>query len=180
MQNGETILVVEDKTEDVLLLALAFRRLSIANPVQVVSNGFAAIQYLKGEGPYQNRAQFRIPRLTMLDLDLPLLSGFEFLEWLRQDPELRHLPVVAMTASDFPEDLDRADESGANSFLIKVSDLTEYTAALRQATSFWLGRGPSANASPPTHWLVSASDPADRRPNMGWRPNLLSRPGWLR
>ncbi|HYG35480.1 MAG TPA: response regulator [Clostridia bacterium] len=173
MQHDDTILVIANNPDDVLFVTSVLKRLGKTSPLQVLSDGFAAVQYLKGEGPFRRRKQFRMPQLMLLDLDLPLSSGFEFLEWLRQEPELRHLPVVAFSGSVLSEDLDRADELGANYLLFKDSDLEDYTATLKQVLDFWLNpcQAPDSVSSP--DWLVSTAKPG-LRPNIGWVPR--SRP----
>jgi CheY-like chemotaxis protein len=168
MHNDGTILVVENNPEDLLLITAAFKRLGWTNYLQVVPNGFAAIQYMKGEGPFQDRQRFGIPWLMLLDLDLPLSSGFEFLDWLRQDPELRHLPVVALTGSVLCEELDRADEAGANYLLSKGCDLRESTTALEQVSAYWRSVCPLPDGSPLSEWLLEADRHPGRRPNLGW------------
>ncbi|MBE9104651.1 response regulator, partial [Nostoc cf. edaphicum LEGE 07299] len=95
----DTILLVEDNHKDVLLLQRALRKANIVNPVQVVNDGDAAVLYLSGEEPYGDRTRYPLPVLILLDLKLPRRSGAEVLMWLRQQPELKRLPVVVFTSS---------------------------------------------------------------------------------
>ncbi len=95
----DTILLVEDNPKDVLLIQRAFCKANIANPLQVVEDGEAAIRYLLGEEYYSDRTRYPIPILILLDLKLPRKSGAEVLAWLRQQPELKRLSVVVLTSS---------------------------------------------------------------------------------
>jgi CheY-like chemotaxis protein len=140
---------VEDNPNDVLLFNSAFKNVGIENPLQVVPDGTALLQYLKGEGPYQDRVLFPLPKLILLKLDLPHMTGFQVLEWLRKQAEFRHMPVVVVTESVFSPEVTRAYRAGANSFVAKPQDLTEYPAALKQVLDFWLTHGqPPHKAAP--------------------------------
>ncbi len=122
-----------------LLLQRAFRALEITNPLAVVGNGEQVLDYLKGTGEFAERARFPIPRLVLLDLEMPRMNGFEVLCWIRQSPQYRHLPVIVLTASAFSADVRTAYLLGANSFLVKPGDFTQYKTSLRQMCDFWLG-----------------------------------------
>ncbi|MCK5545342.1 MAG: response regulator, partial [Desulfobulbaceae bacterium] len=89
-----TILLVEDNPNDVILIERAFRKANIANPLQRVTDGEQAVAYLAGERPYAERARCPLPVLMLLDLKLPRKSGLEVLEWLRDQPSLKRLPVI--------------------------------------------------------------------------------------
>lgn len=115
----QTILVVEDDPNDVLLLQRTLRRTQLAKPLQVVSSGELAMAYLDGDGEYSNRKVFPMPGLIFLDLKLPGISGFEVLTWIRQQPRFRRLLVVVLTGSPLTIDIYRAYELGASSYLVK-------------------------------------------------------------
>jgi CheY-like chemotaxis protein len=133
-----TILLVEDDEADILLLRRAFRNARIANLLIEVRDGQAAIQYLSGDGMYSDRARYPIPFLILLDLRLPKLSGFEVLEWIRDQPELAELIVVVLTASDHVPDETRAHELGANSYLIKPGNFDELVELVKGIKGRWL------------------------------------------
>jgi CheY-like chemotaxis protein len=119
---NQTILLVEDDSNDVLLLQRAFRRAGLTHALQVVSDGDQAVSYLGGEGDYSDRAKHPLPALILLDLKLPRRSGLEVLEWLRGQPaEIKGLPVIVLTSSRLSEDVDRAYGLGANSYMAKPS-----------------------------------------------------------
>lgn len=119
---NQTILLVEDDSNDVLLLQRAFRRAGLTHALQVVSDGDQAVAYLGGDGQFADRTKHPLPALILLDLKLPRRSGLEVLEWLRnQPPEIKSLPVIVLTSSRLSEDVDRAYGLGANSYMAKPS-----------------------------------------------------------
>lgn len=134
MQESNTILLVEDNPDDVLLTRLAFKQGGITHRLVVVFDGEQGVQYLKGEGSYADREQSPVPELILLDLGMPRMTGFEFLVWLRQ--EWKHLPVIVLTDSLNPADVEHAYQAGANCFFIKPTVLTEWAAILTRICGF--------------------------------------------
>ena len=133
-----TILLVEDYPNDVILIKRAFGKASIANPIQVVEDGEEAIAYFTGEGHYSNREKYPLPLLILLDLKLPRKSGHEVLEWLRSQPGLRRLTVVVLTASQQINDINRAYELGANSYLVKPVTFDGLLDMVKTMNFYWL------------------------------------------
>jgi len=133
-----TILLVEDDSNDVLLIQRAFRKANLANPLQVVRDGEDAIAYLAGQAPYTNREHYPLPVLLLLDLKLPRKSGFEVLAWLRQQPGLKRLPVVVLTSSSRTADINQAYELGANSYLVKPVAFDALLDMVRTLNLYWL------------------------------------------
>ena len=84
-----------------------------------VRDGQEAINYLEGEAAYEDREQYPLPDLMLLDLKMPRLNGFDVLSWLRQQPGLKRLLVTVLTSSDHPNDINRAYDLGVNSYLVK-------------------------------------------------------------
>jgi two-component system cell cycle response regulator len=117
--SDHTILLAEDDPNDVTLIQRAFRNSKLNNSIQVVGDGEEVVAYLSGRPPYDDRELHPQPVLLLLDLDLPRKSGGEVLEWLRGQGPLSRLPVVVLTASKQPADINRAYELGANSYLVK-------------------------------------------------------------
>jgi len=132
------MLLVEDRDEDVQILQLACRRAKIGLPLRVARNGAEAIEYLKGEGRFANRQQYPFPTLMLLDISMPGVNGFEVLEWLRLQPGLRRLVVIIFTSSNLPEDINRAFELGANSYVVKPPELEELEKMVRYLEGYWL------------------------------------------
>lgn len=119
------ILYAEDEEFDVLLLEAAFEQVRLVHPLKVVRDGQQAIDYLAGRGRFADREEFPVPRLLLLDINLPLKSGFEVLEWLKSRSELRHLPVIVYSSSAQEGDAERARRLGANDFWLKPSSTAE-------------------------------------------------------
>jgi CheY-like chemotaxis protein len=129
----ETILLVEDSDDDVLLLKRLFAQANILNEVQVVSNVDDAVCYLKGEGVYQDRGKYPFPILVFLDLHLGGRSGFEVLEWIRTHGGPKPLGVVMLTGIDTNAIRD-AYRRGTDSFLskpLKFEDFKNVVTGLR-------------------------------------------------
>jgi CheY-like chemotaxis protein len=133
-----TILLVEDDPNDVFLIQRAFRKANLANPIQVMNDGEAAVQYLSGQEPYADRDRYPLPILMLLDLKLPRRSGLEVLEWLKQQPKLKRLPVVVLTSSREHTDLNRAYDLGANSYLVKPVAFDSLLNMVQTLNQYWL------------------------------------------
>lgn len=150
---AQTILLVEDNPDDVLLLQRAFKKAGLSHSLQVVSHGEEAVDYLAGGGGFADRAQHPFPALMLLDLQIPRRSGHEVLEWLRAQGEgLRRLPVVVFTSSREPRDINRAYELGANSYLVKPVSFDTLLDMVRELEHYWLSlaeRPEGPGARPP-------------------------------
>src|SRR5438477_7510693 len=116
---GMRILAAEGDPTEAFLLKRAFLRAGIDVPLDFVAGGQQAIDYLDGQQGFADRANHPMPTLLLLDLKMPRVDGFQVLEWIRQQPLLRRLPVVVLTNSDLAEDVNRAFDFGANSYLRK-------------------------------------------------------------
>jgi len=119
MARSVTILLVEDEPNDAVLVQIALQKIMPGVSLPVVSDGVQAVEYLKGTGPYADRSLYPFPDVVLLDLNLPLMDGFEVLRWIRQQPELKLLPVIGLTGSLRNEDTKLACEAGANVCVLK-------------------------------------------------------------
>lgn len=138
MNELSIILLVEDNPDDVMLLQYAFDKAGILNPLEVVADGDAAVDYIGRTGSYAGREGQPGPDLILLDLKLPRRSGFEVLSFVRQHEPTRHTPVVVLTSSDQEADIRRSYERGANSFLVKPigrDGLIDMASALK---AYWI------------------------------------------
>lgn len=126
------LLLVEDNEDDIELALLALRDVEIAGGVQVARDGEAALSYLYGD------AARPMPLLVLVDIKLPKVDGFEVLRRVRLDARTRALPVVMLSSSDAPEDIARAYELGANSYVCKPIEFSEYEDAVRMLGQYWL------------------------------------------
>jgi CheY-like chemotaxis protein len=125
MNPTQTILLVDDSENDLDLMTIAFKKAEFNNPLQQVRNGEEAIAYLKGEGVYSDRNAHPMPAVMLLDLNMPMKNGFDVLEWVRTQPSLKRMTVIILSASTRIEDIERAFDLGANSFLVKPSALDQ-------------------------------------------------------
>ncbi|WP_442854738.1 response regulator [Fischerella sp. PCC 9605] len=133
-----SILLVEDDPNDIFLIERAFRRSNFNHPILVVKDGDEAIMYLEGQGCYAQRENYPLPALILLDLKLPRRSGLEVLEWLKQQPLLKRIPVVILTSSRENVDVDRAYDIGVNSYLIKPVAFNALQEMMQVFNSYWL------------------------------------------
>jgi CheY-like chemotaxis protein len=137
MDKKHIVLLVEDRQDDVLLIAKAFAQAELWNEVKVVENGEEAMFYLSGQGKYADREKFPLPDLMLLDLKMPRVDGFEVLEWLRTQPALSGLKVVVLTGSDQIRDVNRAYQLGATSFMVKPTDFKDIKALSTTLKDYW-------------------------------------------
>jgi len=110
---------VDDDINDSELLRAAIRKANLPCALQQVQDGEQAVAYLNGTGGYQDRERYPLPSLVLLDLKMPCLSGFEVLKWIRGHKTLNRLPVIMLSGSALQEDIHRAYEAGATSYLVK-------------------------------------------------------------
>jgi CheY-like chemotaxis protein len=137
------VLYVEDEENDVFFMKRAFREAGIPAPLSIARNGKEAIDYLAGHGPFANREKHPLPCAVILDLNLPIMSGFDVLEWARAQEALRSLPVVIFTSSDQPQDRARAKELQANDYVTKPSNPVGLADFAHQFKQRWLGPSPN-------------------------------------
>ncbi len=131
------VLLVDDSEDDATLMRIVFARAGFVAPLQLARNGEEVIAYLKGAGDYDDRTKFPLPTVVLLDLNMPRKNGFEVLAWIRQQPELRRLLVYILSASSQTDDIQRAYDLGASSYLVKPGTLDELT-TLTQGLLAWL------------------------------------------
>jgi two-component system response regulator len=102
-----------------------------------VANGQEALDFLKSRGPYDGRDE-RAPSVLLLDLEMPRMSGLELLREIRNEPRLKHLPVVVMAGTHSDRKVERSYELGANAFVVKPVNYPQFAEFVRTLTSFWL------------------------------------------
>lgn len=133
-----TVLLVEDDLNDIFLVKRAFKMARLENPLQVVTDGQEAISYLRGDEKYADREAHPLPTLIVMDIKMPRKSGFEVLEWIRcQGGPLRLVPVVIVSGSDYPPDINRAYELGANAYMVKPMDYQAVEHLFDSITHYW-------------------------------------------
>ena len=132
------VLYVEDEEDDVFLLGHCFKEAGIPNPLLSVPDGEAALEFLGGTGKYSNRAEYPLPVLLLLDINLPMVSGLEVLKWLRARPDLGFLPTLILSSSSQESDIRRAYELGANGYLAKPSGIRKLLTTAKAIRDYWL------------------------------------------
>ena len=130
-KNPKTILLVDDDDNSPLLVGMALVSLKPRPILQHVPNAIQAQDYLLGKVQFENRNMYPFPDLVLLDLRMPIMDGFQFLEWSRSKPEFKTMPIVVLTDSLNQRDLTRAYQLGATSFLVKPTDMKDLAYALK-------------------------------------------------
>jgi CheY-like chemotaxis protein len=131
VNENQTILLVDDSLNDLMLLRVAFQKAEFKHQLQIVHNGEEAIAYLQGDGAYSDRNQYPLPAVMLLDLNMPMKNGFDVLAWVRAQPALKRLSIIILTASVRMEDVERAFDLGASSYLVKPSKIDELIDMIR-------------------------------------------------
>jgi len=129
------LLLVEDSTGDVRLTIEALKEGRVINNLTVVKDGEDAIAFLRRQGQYAGAAR---PDLILLDLNLPRKSGLEVLAEIKEDPDLKQIPVVVLTTSQAEQDVLRTYQLHANCYIVKPVDLNQFMAVVQAIKSFWL------------------------------------------
>ena len=136
--SDHTILLIEDNPDDIELTRIAFTEAGIEQRLVVVRDGAEALDYLFARGKHADRDPANLPSLVLLDLNLPRLDGHEVLQAIRADETTRCLPVVVLTTSAEPFDVDKVYELGANSYIQKPVEFERFVEAVRQIGLYWL------------------------------------------
>ena len=132
------ILLVEDNPDDIELTRIAFEEAGVANLLRVVNDGAEALDYLYARGKHADRDPAALPSLVLLDLNLPKVDGREVLQAIRANEATHALPVVVMTTSAEPFDLDATYALGVNSYIRKPVDFEQFVGAVKQIGLYWL------------------------------------------
>lgn len=131
------LLVVEDSDQDFVCLWKVLEKLSVSNPVYRCTDGDEAIDFLYYQGDYDSTAVPR-PAVILLDLHLPGTDGKEVLKKVKQDEELKKIPIVIFTTSADPQDINHCYEYGANGYMLKPMDLANFKKTIQVFVDNWL------------------------------------------
>jgi DNA-binding response OmpR family regulator len=135
----QIVLLAEDDPADAHFVQRAFGKAAIPSRLVRLFNGDDVVHYLDGKGPYENRANYRLPCLLLLDLKLPRRSGLEVLRWVRsRSDQLRLLPIIMLTSSRNRVDVNRAYEYGVNSYISKPNSQQELADLFLALKSYWM------------------------------------------
>ena len=136
--DNKVILLVEDNQDDEELTIRTLKKNNILNDIIVAHDGIEALDYLFGTGKYKDRDMSIMPVIIMLDIKLPKINGLEVLKRIRSDERTKLLPVVILTSSDEERDLIESYMLGANSYVRKPVNFTQFQKAVQQLTLYWL------------------------------------------
>jgi CheY-like chemotaxis protein len=149
------ILLVEDQADDVFFMERALQKARLKHPLRVVTDGQKAIEYLSGEDDYADRSAFPFPGLVIVDLKMPGVTGFHVIEWMRNNERTRLTPIIVLSSSSLPSDINRAYQLGANAYMVKPADHVSLDRLFQPIGDFWL-----ASEGPVQGWTRSETTPA--------------------
>jgi CheY-like chemotaxis protein len=131
------VLIAEDSDLDYQLLEHALTDTKAHIAVRRATDGFNVLKYLKGEGVFGDRVTHPFPHVVIVDLKMPLMSGFDVLEWIRDNPYYRVIPTIVLSTSSEARDVQRAYELGANTYFTKPSRLPELKSMCFHLAEYW-------------------------------------------
>ena len=138
MNQTPTILIVDDDATDAELIARAFRKSNTDCSTHAVTSSVQALKYLQGQPPYSDSTKFAFPALVTLDSKMPDSGKWDVLVWIREQRDLRELPVVILCGSADPADEHLARDLGANAYYTKPQDFDEFTGTIQKIAQRWL------------------------------------------
>lgn len=145
-KNADAILLVEDNPDDAELTKLALARHGLEGRVTHVSDGMQALDYLYRRDAFADRTGGH-PILVLLDLKMPLLDGIGVLKELKSSDQLSNIPVVVLTSSTEPSDLQRAYDAGTNAYIAKPTEFAQFLSAMKHVCEFWVNINQTAPRS---------------------------------
>lgn len=131
-----SILLVEDNEDDIVMTLESFSEINSTAITHVVRDGQEAVSFLRGEGDYVNAPK---PSLILMDINMPKKNGFDVLDDIKRDPKLKQIPVVILTTSERPEDVQLAYSKGASSYIPKPIGFDNFVAVAQQFSAYWSG-----------------------------------------
>nr|WP_294795077.1 response regulator [uncultured Mucilaginibacter sp.] len=132
------ILFAEDSKDDALLTIRALTKSGFSNKLHHVVNGAEALDFIYCRGKYVDRNPKEFPKLILLDVKMPKVSGIEVLEKIKSDPLVKSIPVVMLTSSNEGPDIERCFALGANSYIVKPVDSDNFFKAVKEIGIYWM------------------------------------------
>ena len=132
------ILLIEDNPNDVELTLDALKKQNLTNNIKVLEDGALALDYIFARGKYSDRKISDQPKLILLDLKLPKVSGLEVLKKIKSDKRTKKIPVVILTSSNEEQDIIKSYENGANSYIVKPVNFEMFTKSVKEIGMYWL------------------------------------------
>ena len=138
MENGPpTLLIVEDNEDDIFFMERIFKQMGARCDLRFVRDGVEAVDYLSGKGRFGDRVKNPLPTIILLDLKMPRMNGFEVLEWMQKQPEIKLIPTIVVTSSSMQEDVTEAYRAGANAVMNKPVDKDSLLQMLKTFHLYW-------------------------------------------
>ncbi len=137
MRNGSPLMIVEDNETDIMCMKRAFAKNGVSKPIVTASNGEEALAYLNGETDLENNSGIRTPNLILLDLNMPIMNGFEFLAVIKADERLRSIPVIVLTSSTSKVDMNDSYKNCVAGYIEKPLDPEEYSEIIKILDQYW-------------------------------------------
>jgi CheY-like chemotaxis protein len=131
------VLMAEDDEHDILATKRAWKKHRISNPLHIVHDGEACLDFLYRRGKYQERPLSPYPGILLLDINMPKMNGLSVLKYIRNDGHMRHLPVIILTTSKAEEDRLKSYNLGANAYIVKPVGFSNFSEAVRTIHLFW-------------------------------------------
>lgn len=138
MPNRVEILLVEDNASDSEMTIQALKKNNLANKLLHVKDGAAALDYIFAEGEYKGREIQDKPRVILLDLKMPRVSGIEVLKRIRSDERTKSIPIVVLTSSKEDPDIQKCYDLGVNSYVVKPMEFEDFQKAISDLGLYWM------------------------------------------
>jgi len=133
------ILFAEDSEDDAMLTMRALKKSGLNNKLHHVKDGAEALDFMYCRGVYASRNIQEHPKLILLDLKMPKVSGMEVLEKIKSDPDIKSIPVVILTSSQEDPDIKKCYDLGANSYIVKPVDSDKFFQSIKEVGLYWMG-----------------------------------------
>jgi two-component system response regulator len=138
MPHTVDILLVEDDAVDAEITLRALEKANVGDQIHVVEDGVEALEFIYATGAYSERTVSNFPKLILLDLNLPKVSGLQVLEKIKADKQTKQIPIVVLTSSQEKRDLVKSYDLGANSYIVKQVNFNTFTDNIAQVVIYWL------------------------------------------
>lgn len=138
MSNEVEVLIVEDNASDAELTIRALKKHHLANKLAHVKDGAEALDFLFAQGDYTSRKDEKTPKVILLDLKMPKLSGIDVLKAIKADARTRQIPVVVLTSSKEDPDIAECYQLGVNSYVVKPVEFDAFVKAVSELGLYWM------------------------------------------